>query len=191
MFRPLSCTPRAHTARNRRVLTEVDVGTLEIERLIQLLDAPQAERIRETAVRARETFASRTIWNVNSTARGGGVAEMLQTLVAYARGTGVDARWLVIDGDPAFFTVTKRIHNRLHGAEGDGGPLGDQERAAYERTLENNCDALLARVAAGDVVILHDPQTAGLARALRDHGVIVIWRCHVGLDHPNDAAREA
>src|SRR4051794_9049335 len=158
---PYMPTRRPRFGRNRRVLTEVDVGTLEIERLIELLDAPQAERVRETAVRAREMFRTRTIWNVNSTARGGGVAEMLQTLVAYARGTGVDARWLVIDGDPAFFTVTKRIHNRLHGAEGDGGPLGDEERTAYEHTLENNCDALLARVAAGDVVILHDPQTAG------------------------------
>src|SRR4051812_17169976 len=191
MFRPLSCTPRAHTARNRRVLTEVDVGTLEIERLIQLLDAPQAERIRETAVRARGMFAARSIWNVNSTARGGGVAEMLQTLLAYARGTGVDARWLVIDGDPAFFAVTKRIHNRLHGVDGDGGPLDDNERAAYEGTLARNCEALLTRVAPGDVVILHDPQTAGLAPTLRDHGAIVIWRCHVGVDNPNDLARDA
>jgi trehalose synthase len=173
------------------VPTEIDVGTLDLERLIELLDAPQADRIRETAVRAREMFASRTIWNVNSTARGGGVAEMLQTLVAYARGSGVDARWLVVDGDPAFFAVTKRIHNRLHGAAGDGGPLGGDEHAAYERTLEANSNALLARIAPGDVVILHDPQTAGLAPTLHDHGAIVIWRCHVGVDHPNDAAREA
>jgi trehalose synthase len=173
------------------VPTEVDVGTLDIERLIELLDPPQAERIRQTAVSAREMFASRTIWNVNSTARGGGVAEMLQTLVAYARGTGVDCRWLVIEGDPPFFVVTKRIHNRLHGADGDGGPLGQQERAAYERTLHENCSALLARIVPGDVVILHDPQTAGLAPELREHGAIVIWRCHVGVDHPNELARQA
>jgi trehalose synthase len=173
------------------VLAEVDVGTLDIERLIELLDPSQADQIRTTAVRARKLFAGRAIWNVNSTARGGGVAEMLQTLLAYARGTGVDARWLVIDGDPGFFTVTKRIHNRLHGKPGDGGPLGEGERKAYERTLLHNGDALLQRVAPGDVVILHDPQTAGLAPRVRDHGAIVIWRCHVGVDRPNDLAREA
>ena len=49
--------------------------------------------------RAGPTFADRTIWNVNSTATGGGVAEMLQSLLAYARGAGVDARWVVIQGD--------------------------------------------------------------------------------------------
>jgi trehalose synthase len=179
------------SARKHDVLTEVNVGTLEIERLIELLDPSEAERIRLTAVRARQVFGDRTIWNVNSTARGGGVAEMLQTLLAYARGSGIDTRWLVIDGDLPFFTVTKRIHNRLHGAQGDGGPLGDDERAVYERALDGHCDALLARVLPGDVVILHDPQTAGLAPRMRDHGAIVVWRCHVGLDDPNEAARQA
>ena len=188
---PTGLHATALSARKSPVLTEVDVGTLEIERLAELLDPPEADRIRQTAARAAELFAGRTIWNVNSTARGGGVAEMLQTLLAYARGTGVDARWLVIDGDPAFFGVTKRIHNRLHGVDGDGGPLDDSERADYERTLSRNCDGLLARVAPGDVVLLHDPQTAGLAPALRDHGAIVIWRCHVGIDNPNDLARDA
>ena len=71
--------------------------------------------------RAREVFAGRRIWNVNSTARGGGVAEMLVSLLAYAHGAGVDARWSVIGGDAPFFAVTKRIHNELHGSEGDGG----------------------------------------------------------------------
>ena len=60
-------------------------------------------------------LAGRRIWNVNSTARGGGVAEMLGPLLAYARGSGVDARWAVIGGDAPFFAVTKRLHNRLHG----------------------------------------------------------------------------
>ncbi len=75
------------------------------------------------------------MWNVNSTARGGGVAEMLVSLLAYARGATVDARWLVISGDERFFAITKRIHNRLHGFPGDGGPLGEAEREHYERTL--------------------------------------------------------
>ena len=57
---------------------------------------------------------------------------MLQTLLAYARGAGVDARWLVIEGDPRFFEITKRLHNHLYGTAGDGGPLGAAERRDYE-----------------------------------------------------------
>src|SRR6266496_3051928 len=60
-------------------------------------------------------FSGRTIWNVNSTATGGGVAEMLQTMLGYVRDLGVDMRWVVLDGEPDFFDVTKRLHNALHG----------------------------------------------------------------------------
>jgi trehalose synthase len=131
------------------------------------------------------------VWNVNSTARGGGVAELLQSLVAYARGAGADVRWVVVEGTPDFFAVTKRIHNRLHGAPGDGGALDDQARSVYERVLADNVTDLVERVRAGDVVVVHDPQPAGLIQALRGTGAAVIWRCHVGIDRPNDLAREA
>ncbi|HEX8103190.1 MAG TPA: hypothetical protein VF533_11290 [Solirubrobacteraceae bacterium] len=87
------------------------------------------------------------MWNVNSTPRG--VAEMLLPLLAYARGIGVDARWEAIRGDERFFTITKRIHNRLHGAPGDGGPLVEAERAAYDATLAPNAEALRARRPSG------------------------------------------
>jgi trehalose synthase len=120
------------------VLSEVDTGLLDIDRLASRLDAAEAARVREAARRGPKLLAGRSVINVNSTARGGGVAEMLRPLVAYARGVGVDSRWLVIEGDPEFFGVTKRIHNRLHGAEGDGGPLGAEERAAYEETTRRN-----------------------------------------------------
>src|SRR3954451_24980253 len=98
---------------------------------------------------------------------------------------------MVISGNPDFFRVTKRIHNRLHGFEGDGGELGDRERAVYESTLERNARELAELVRPGDGVILHDPQTAGLVEALRRRGAAVVWRCHVGLDRPNDLARDA
>ena len=64
-----------------------------------------------------------------------------------------------------FFAVTKRIHNRLHGFAGDGGPLGDAERKVYERTLAASANELAELVHPRDIVILHDPQTAGLAAA--------------------------
>lgn len=116
---------------------------------------------------------------------------MLRSLVAYARGGGTDARWVVISGNPDFFRVTKRIHNHLHGSEGDGGDLGDEERRIYEGVLEQHAEEMQWLVRAGDFVILHDPQTAGLTVPLRESGAWVIWRCHVGLDLPNELARRA
>ena len=86
---------------------------------------------------------------MNSTAEGGGVAELLHALLGYVVAAGVDARWMVIEGDPAFFEVTKRIHNRLHGSPGDGGALGPQERAVYDAALERERGPVEAARAAG------------------------------------------
>jgi trehalose synthase len=172
-------------------LTTVDVGSHGPERFESVLSAEQFARLREGEQRAREIFAGRVVWHVNSTARGGGVAEMLAALLPYARGAEVDARWAVISGNPDFFHVTKRVHNLLHGAAGDGGPLGDDERRVYEAALEPSAAAMQQQVKERDVVVLHDPQTAGLVDAVRETGAAVIWRCHVGLDTPNDNARTA
>ena len=116
---------------------------------------------------------------------------MLQTLLAYGKGAGIENRWLVLGGDPPFFAITKRLHNALHGEPGDGKPLGPAEREHYESVLRNNLADLASRVSPRDIVLLHDPQTAGLADGLRDLGAQVVWRCHVGRDRPNDLTRAA
>lgn len=166
-------------------MREVAVQAIDAERLAPLIGAERMAAYETTAAAARELLDGRSIVNVNSTATGGGVAELLQSLLAYARGAGVDARWLVIDGDPAFFAVTKRIHNWVYGAPGDGGPLGARERRRYEQVARRNAHELHALVRSGDVVLLHDPQPAGLAPALRRAGATVVWRCHIGCDAAN------
>jgi trehalose synthase len=83
------------------VLDAVTIGTLRLERFESLLPAGHYELVRSTAARARGLLEDTVIWNVNSTARGGGVAEMLVSLLAYAKGAGVDARWMVVPGSPA------------------------------------------------------------------------------------------
>jgi trehalose synthase len=172
-------------------MLDVDISSINPERFRAVL-SPERYATFERGIRqARELLAGRVVWNVNSTARGGGIAELLQSLVAYARGADVDVRWVVIEGTPEFFAVTKRIHNRLHGAPGDGGALDDRARAIYEQVADRNMSELAGRVRAGDVVIVHDPQPAGLIESLRAGGAAVIWRCHVGLDRPNELAREA
>jgi trehalose synthase len=170
---------------------EVPVAPMALQRLEPLLTPERVERLETYVAVARRLLAGRTVWNVNSTARGGGVAEMLHGLVAYAAGTGVDIRWLVVGDGPAFFAVTKRLHNRLHGVPGDAGALDAAARATYDATLARQRAEVLERVRPGDVVLLHDPQTAGLAQALRDRGAFVVWRCHVGLDEHNAWTREA
>jgi trehalose synthase len=173
-------------------LTSVKVGSLPLDRFESILSPDQAAHLGEAVGRSRRVLDGRVVWNLNSTARGGGVAEMLVSLLAYARGLDVDVRWEVIAGEPGFFTVTKRIHNHLHSAPGDGGPLGDEERGVYESALSPTADELIEQVSPDDVVIVHDPQPAGLIPALKDKlGVPVVWRCHVGIDAPSDLARQA
>lgn len=172
-------------------LTKVETGVFDPRRFEEVLSAEAWAAFSEALDRAESTFQSRTIWNVNSTAKGGGVAEMLYSLLAYAMGAGVDARWRVIEGNPEFFRITKRVHNHLHGSPGDGGPLGPEEHAIYLETLEPNAEVLAKLVRPRDIVILHDPQTAGLVAPMKEIADIVVWRCHVGLDVPNDIARNA
>src|SRR6478735_8315892 len=136
--------------------------------------------LERTAGHARELLAGRVVWNLNSTAQGGGVAEMLQVLLAYGRGAGVDTRWLVLEGDPDFFLITKRLHNMLHGSPGDGGGLGPAQRAHFLEVSQANASVATSMVRPGDVVLLHDPQTAGLVAPLKERGASVTWRCHVG-----------
>jgi trehalose synthase len=164
---------------------EVLVPALATDRLADLLGPDRLERFRNTAQRVTEAVAGGTIWNVNSTAAGGGVAEMLWALLPWVRGAGIDTRWLVIEGNPEFFAITKRVHNHLYGFSGDGGPLGERERQAYENTLAASADELRALVRPGDTVVLHDPQTAGLIRVVKAAGAHVVWRCHIGRDEPN------
>ena len=122
---------------------EVKVVPVPLQRLATLLPPERVERIEQYAAEARRMLGGRTVWNINSTARGGGVAEMLHTLVAYAAGTGIDVRWLVVGGDPDFFAVTKRIHNRLHGVAGDSGALDAAARASYDATLARHVDEVV------------------------------------------------
>ncbi|HEX4756032.1 MAG TPA: glycosyltransferase [Candidatus Dormibacteraeota bacterium] len=172
-------------------ISEVEVSAVDPQRLAAVLSDEQMAALQAAIGEARRVFEGRTIWNINSTAKGGGVAEMLAALLPYARGAGIDTRWLVIGGDDEFFLITKRIHNRLHGAPGDGEELDDDDRRHYEEVLAAQAGELNLQFRPGDIVILHDPQTAGLIPALVDAGYPVIWRCHVGMDTPNDDARRA
>jgi trehalose synthase len=188
---PHAAGGRHMTTKPPSPLTMVPVAPLPLERFRAVLNEDEYARLLALADRARELLAGRVVWCVNSTAHGGGVSEMLRSLLAYTRGAGVDTRWVVLEGRPAFFTLTKRLHNRLHDAAGDGGPLGENERAEYEAVTGAGAGALAELVQPDDVVILHDPQTAGMAPALAKTGAQLVWRAHIGIDEPTARVRTA
>jgi trehalose synthase len=171
------------------MLTEIPVRSRSLARFQPIVGDQRLEEIRAAARKLTATLGGRTIWTLNSTAAGGGVAELLHSLLGYCRGMGLEARWLVVSGRPDFFRITKRLHNALHGSAGDGSPLGKEERGVYEEVLAGNADHLESQVRRGDMVILHDPQTAGLIPRLSRLGAVVIWRCHIGGDLGSDEVR--
>ena len=88
-------------------MQRVDVAATPIEVLEPVLGLPRHQKFAAAAAEAAAALSGRAVINVNSTATGGGVAEMLQSLLAYARGSGIDIRWLTVQGDDPFFAVTK------------------------------------------------------------------------------------
>ena len=91
-------------------------------------------------------------------------------LLGYLAGASIDTRWVVLEGNEDFFAVTKRVHHLLHGQPGDGGELDEPAQASYRQTLKETLGELEQRIQPGDVMVLHDPQTAGLAPALKRQG---------------------
>ena len=126
------------------------------------------------------------IVHVNSTAAGGGVAEILQSMTPLMNGLGIAAEWVVIDPPPRFFKVTKQIHNLLQGAEGG---LSAEDLELYFRSLREVGREMRRRQLAADVWFLHDPQLLPMARLLpRGFDQTWIWVCHIDLTTPNQEA---
>ena len=161
-------------------LAAVELGRRPFARIRPDLAPGAWPRLEQACEEARGLLDGRTVWSINSTALGGGVAEMQRTLLPYWRAAGLDARWLVMNGPRDFFRFTKRLHNLLHGR---GLPRpGPSDRALFEQIGRATAAEAAALVAPGDVVVLQDPQTAALVSPLRRAGASVVWRCHVGAD---------
>jgi len=137
------------------------------------------ERVEEIR-RLASPLEGRSWANVNSTFMGGGVAEMLRSLVPLARSVGIKARWFTIKGSEEFFTVTKKFHNLLQGVD---QPITLEEIfGAYLHTIDaNSCSSMIA----SDLVVVHDPQPAAMImnEVLFGH---VLWRCHIDTSRPNE-----
>jgi len=134
-------------------------------------------------------FDGRTIWLVNSTARGGGVAEMLPRQMGILDELGIRARWAVIGTDRSeLFHLTKRLHNLLHGV---GEPhISDADRMLYDEVSRELREEFEPMVGPEDVLLIHDPQPAGMGALVKESlGIPAVWRCHIGLDDDVPATR--
>lgn len=167
-------------------MQEIHIGARSVRSFETLLGRERIRALEERAELIRPLLGTRAIWNINSTASGGGVAEMLRSLLRYARDLQIDVRWLVLEGPPAFFKLTKRVHNALHGSPGDGSALGAEQTELFSRVTHENAGALETLIRPNDIVICHDPQTAGLVPFLLERGALVVWRCHIGHEQLDD-----
>ena len=122
--------------------------------------------------------------HINATANGGGVAEILRSLIPLYQGLGIDASWLVMEGDADFFDVTKRLHNALQGAPNGFTPA---DWGTYMACNRRNA-ACLEPVY--DVVFVHDPQPAAIRQFAQDASRRWVWRCHIDTSTPNATAWE-
>ena len=120
----------------------------------------------------------RRLQNINSTPVGGGVAEILTRLVPLLLDLGIDATWDVIKGDQAFFEVTKAFHNAL---QGKPETITDSMLDTYRETTAANLRSMHLD---GDVIMIHDPQPAGLIQARANRHGRWVWRCHIDISSP-------
>ena len=162
------------------MLQPVSLGHKSLADYTHLAGRPLIQAIREMA----EDLKGLRVLHLSATAFGGGVAEILYTLIPLMNDVGIEAEWQVMLGREEFYNATKRLHNAL---QGNPDSLSEEEWKIYERY-----NALNATEVSGewDVVIVHDPQPAAIRRHVPNKGKTWIWRCHIDLSTPNPDAIE-
>jgi trehalose synthase len=157
------------------MLQEVTLGQKSLSDYTHIAGKETIERIRELA----EPMKDHRVLHVSATAFGGGVSEILYTIVPLMRDVGLDAHWHVIFGKEEFFNATKLLHNSLQGAE---ETLSAEQWEIFDEINAINAGGLQGE---WDTVIVHDPQPIGLRRGAKERGRNWIWRCHIDLSEPN------
>lgn len=162
------------------MLQEVSVGHKSLADYTSLVGRPLVDETRELAA----PLEGRKILHLSATAFGGGVSEILYSLVPLMRDAGLDAHWQVIMGREEFFNVTKLLHNAL---QGDPQSLNAEQWSIFERYNIMNAGGLEE---GWDAIVVHDPQPAAIRRNAPDAAKRWIWRCHIDLSTPNTEALE-
>lgn len=157
-------------------MSTVALSELALEDYAPVAGAP----VIAEATRLGETLAGESVVHVNSTASGGGVAEILHRLVPLMRDVGLDASWQVIEGDTEFFTTTKRFHNAL---QGESIELTEDMKHTYLETAAQNAAQLRLDHA---FTVIHDPQPLPIITQHPQRRGHWVWRCHIDMSQPHD-----
>ncbi len=157
------------------MLQEVNLGARSLSDYAHIVGRPLVEEITQLC----ESLQGKRVLHLSATAFGGGVSEILYTLVPLMRDVGIDAHWQVILGREEFYNVTKLMHNSL---QGDPTVLTDQQKETYDRYNHLNA---MGMEGDWDVVILHDPQPALMRSYAPENAKKWVWRCHIDLSTPN------
>jgi trehalose synthase len=157
------------------VLQPVAVGNKTLADYTHICGRELIAEIRELA----EPLQGDRVVHISATAFGGGVSEILYTLVPLMRDVGLDVSWQIIMGREEFFNATKLLHNSL---QGDPNTLSPNQWELFDHYNKMNADSLEGE---WDYVIVHDPQPVGMMRGAKNHGKHWIWRCHIDLSEPN------
>ena len=159
------------------MLQPVNVAHKSLADYTHIVGRPLVEEIRELA----EPLKGSKVVHLSATAFGGGVAEILYTLVPLMRDVGLDAEWHVIYGREEFFNATKLMHNALQGNPQD---LSEDEWTTWRQYNEMNARELRR---GWDYAIVHDPQPAAILTLAPEKARGWIWRCHIDVSTPNPA----
>ena len=150
-------------------------GVPPLQEYVAVIGEERMERVLQAARALRD----RRIVELNATATGGGVAEMLFSSVPFMNLLGVETEWRVIPGNESFFECTKGLHNLLQGKRGEF--TREMERT-YCTTMADIVRHDMVR-SEDDIVIVNDPQPLGLARHLKKDGQSWLWRCHIDIEN--------
>lgn len=158
-------------------MSKITTPTGLLERYAQHAGPDAVEQLRQLASLLKDI----KVVHVNSTRRGGGVAEILEAMVPLMQELGLDTSWEVIEGTEDFFTCTKSFHNALQGKSLEIPP---HLLRTYEEINALNAERLRPILEQADIVFVHDPQPAPLLGLCPNRRGKWIWRCHIDLSHP-------
>ncbi len=162
------------------MLDHVDVGPRPLSAYLHIIGEAAVEEIEKLA----EPLKGARIAHINATTYGGGVSELLRSVVPLYRGLGIQADWKLISAHPQFFTVTKDFHNALQGAPYELLPAARETYLAYNT---RNAELLDEDY---DFIVVHDPQPAAIRHFRGQAGAKWIWRCHIDTSEPNETVLE-
>lgn len=158
------------------MLETVDVGSRSLDAYRSLA----AEHLLDALAVEGDRLRGARVLHVNATPYGGGVSELLRSVVPLQRSLGLVADWRIIRGDERFFQVTKAVHNGLQGASLE---LTDEQKATYIENTKENANAFTEQY---DFVFVHDPQPAAILTMSGRGPGRWIWRCHIDLSKPHE-----